>query len=122
MNRHAFRALFFLLLILTSTAHGKGKAITVLAPISCLEWLEGRKADKEVKPMNFNHAGVRNEFWLLGLVTGLNANLDEPDLLSNINSALIFDWMDRYCSQNQGASVYKGAEELLAQISRRIRR
>lgn len=122
MSKRAVCLLMSLLLFLVGTAYGKGKRITILAPVTCADWIDGRKASREIKPLSFNYAGMRNEFWLLGLVTGLNANLNEPNLLDSVDSNLIFDWMDQYCDRNQSASVFRGADELLVQMSRRLKR
>ena len=122
MNKHAVGLLLASLLAVTGAAHGKGKSITILAPISCAEWQEGRKVEKNVDTTSLNVKGTLQRFWLLGLITGLNSKSDKPNLLDSIDSTLIFDWMDRYCSQNQEATVFTGAEELLTQVSRRVRR
>ncbi|QHJ00967.1 hypothetical protein GT347_25050 [Xylophilus rhododendri] len=103
-------------------ANEKGKPITILAPISCVDWVDGRKTDSEIGLMKFYSASVRNEFWLLGLINGLNAKLNSPDLLASVDAKLVFAWMDRYCSTNKSEDIFKGAEEFLDQVAQKIRR
>lgn len=121
MNEFWIVALSGLLATSTAAAQTGQRAITILAPVTCSEWIDGRKAGREVKPLSFNYSGTRNEFWLLGLVTGLNAGLEGSDLLRSLDSALIFDWMDRYCGRNRTSSLFDGAEELLSQVARRTK-
>lgn len=103
-------------------AERKENAITVLAPVTCADWIKGRKEKTEVKPLEFSTAAAMNEFWLLGLLSGMNAGLGGPNLLSSVDSTLVFDWMDRYCTRKPTASVFAGAEDLLAEVARRLKR
>lgn len=104
-----------------SCAHSKDREITILAPIRCPDWIEGRKEDNSVKLSNFNFLGFRNKFWILGLVTGLNSNRSGPNLLESVDSELIFDWLDAYCAKNPSAELFDGAKEFLNEVSRQRR-
>ncbi|MBT3068899.1 hypothetical protein [Rhodoferax sp. U11-2br] len=98
-------------------------SITILAPVSCTDWNEGRSERTKVKPLDYSTLPQMREFWLLGLITGLNANHPaKVDLLSSVNSTLVFDWMDRYCKKNPASDVFAGAESLLSKIERESKR
>jgi hypothetical protein len=122
MNRRIATFMTYLILFLASAAYAKNTTVTILAPVTCSEWLQGRKIDKEVGPITFNHLGARNEFWLLGLVTGMNAGLSGPNLLASMDSALIFDWTDRYCVQNPQSSVFTGVQDLFIKVLQKRKR
>jgi len=60
------------------------------------------------------------QFWLLGLVTGMNAMLDDdPDLLDTVNSTLIVDWISRYCAANPEADLFEGATKFLIEVRKK---
>jgi hypothetical protein len=122
MNRRIATFVTCLVLFFAHSAYAKNTTVTVLAPVTCSEWLQGRKIDKEVRPLTFNHLGSRNEFWLLGLVTGMNAGLGEHNFLASMDSSLIFDWMDRYCDQNPQSNVFTGVQDLFIKVLQKRKR
>lgn len=123
MNRLTRRFTALLIIAMPLCTFGAQKSITILAPIGCIKWVEGRSERTKVKPLDYNLIPHVNEFWLLGLVTGLNANYPaKQNLLASVDSSLVFDWMDRYCQKNPTSDVFSGAESLLTEIEKKSKR
>ncbi len=58
-----------------------------------------------------------NKTWLLGFMSGLNANRDFANALGKINSAnQIFLWMDNYCKANPPKTAYDGGWQLMFEL------
>jgi len=117
-RKYSFGLTLFLMLCSNLSA-AEQRSISILAAVSCEEWLSDRAEKNSMTLGEVSIKDYTSEFWLLGLITGLNANYpSSKDLLSNVNSSLIFDWMDKYCKANSNHSVYRGADLLLDEISK----
>jgi len=104
-----------------TTVKGNSRQITILAPATCKEWITARNEETSVSIANFSMSRQYRQFWLLGLITGLNAkDTNTKNLLASVNSDLVFDWMDKYCTTNPQNDVFEGAESLLDEISKRL--
>jgi len=123
MNKSICRLTALLIAVVPLCTFSAQKSITILAPISCAKWNEGKLERTKIKPMDYNLMPRLSEFWLLGLITGLNANHPaKVNLLNSVDSSLIFDWMDRYCQKDPTSDVFSGAESLLSEIERKSKR
>lgn len=123
MNRLKFVSIAVACLLFNPSAVvAKGKTVTVLAPVSCAEWVEGREEEKAVEPFKIRMLSIRNQFWLLGFVSGLNAGADGPNILESVDASLVFDWIDRYCAKNPKSDLFDGANRFLVDILRKGRK
>ncbi len=84
--------------------------------------MQGREEEKVVKPFKINILYIRNQFWLLGFVSGLNSGIDGPNLLESVDGPLVFDWMDKFCADNPKSDLYDGANSLLLEVIRKRRK
>lgn len=123
MNKFICRLTVLLIATVPLCTFSAQKSITILAPISCAKWTDGRLERTKVKPLDYDLTPRLSEFWLLGLITGLNANHPaKANLLNSVDSSLIFDWMDRHCQKDPMSDVFSGAESLISEIERKSRR
>lgn len=118
MNKIYF-ALAFAILLTTSQSHAARKTYTALASPSCKDWMDARSERKKIDPLSPRTLSTTREFWLLGLMTGMNAlYTDEVDLLKAVNSTLIYDWMDRFCNEHPTKDVLDGAFRLMKELEK----
>jgi hypothetical protein len=120
MNRVALiLAALLAALLLQAPSFAKPRRITILAPFTCAEWSKSQEKLRTVQP-GFALPSYAHRHWLLGLLTGLNANgAARDDLLASVDSQLAFDWMDRYCTANPAADVFEAANVFLGEIVKR---
>lgn len=118
------KALFFVFLyIMTFAANTEAREVTILAPVECTDWSSKRNTEGDVSFGGDAIARIRMQFWLLGLVTGMNAMLDDdPNLLDTVNSTLIFDWISRYCAEEPEADLFEGATKFLMEVRKKSRK
>jgi hypothetical protein len=120
MNSFRIIPTLLFLALWSNSPHAESKEITILAPISCQDWLDAQSEKTKVNVTSVPLRSHTQHFWLLGLVTGLNANYPtRKNLLSAVDGNLVFDWMDNYCSKNKSSSVFAGANALIEEISKR---
>lgn len=102
-------------------AQAENREITVLAPSTCREWTTARSTRTKVKTSYAETMQLHSlQMWYLGLITGLNASYPtSKNLLENVDSSLLFDWMDRYCSENDTGTVYRGAKNFIDMMEER---
>ena len=57
-----------------------------------------------------------------GLVSGLNWNTDDPDILTEMDFDGLMAWVDNYCKANPLAKVTTGAVMLVQELRARAQR
>lgn len=91
--------------------------ITILYPISCVDW---NKAEIEMTKVSKNSAlstGLVNHVWLLGLLTGLNGGIStNKNYLRNIDGKTAIDWTTNYCKHNPKNDVFDAASKLILNL------
>ena len=104
--------------MLSPPLYGADRTITVMANRTCKTWIDDRAKREAVDRSIYDwFPAATSEHWLLGLLTGLNAGTDiDVNLLNDVDSQLVFDWMDKYCKEHPDQDVYNGAEELVLDL------
>ena len=79
---------------------------TVLYPVnsSCGDWVEARQKNQN-----------SIQLWYLGFISGINFRAKD-DLLSEVNAASAYLWMDKYCQENPLKTVVQGSVKLLDEL------
>lgn len=95
----------------------EARTITVLGGRSCQDWIAARSHRNEVAGGFDWVSSATSEAWLLGLVNGINSMSNtQKDILYSADADLIYAWMDGYCKENMGSSVYEGANKLVHKL------
>ena len=88
----------------------KKNGVTVFGPIenSCADWITARGR---------NNAEAY-EFWLMGIVSGLNLSDDfSADFLRGVKANSLAFWMDKYCRENPLKTIPEGAGQLVKELA-----
>lgn len=80
------------------------KTIMVLVDNSCGNWVEARQKNRN-----------SIQLWYLGFISGINFHAKD-DLLSEVNAASAYLWMDKYCRENPLKTVVQGSVKLLDEL------
>jgi hypothetical protein len=93
------------------------KKITIFGYRTCETWTKDRAENSSGKLAD-TFGKSFDETWLVGFMSGVNAAtgmyLDNP--LGSVDSAIIFDWMDKYCEAHPNRDVSDGGIELFNKL------
>jgi hypothetical protein len=97
---------------------GEIKVFTVFNEPACKDWQKNIENEKNVSSKIYDRYGrLIDNAWLLGFVSGYNASHPtDKDLLGAIDSGTVILWMDRFCKNNPGSSLYDGSKKLLEEL------
>ena len=80
------------------------KTVLHLVNSSCGDWVEARQKNQN-----------SIQLWYLGFISGINFRAKD-DLLSEVNAASAYLWMDKYCQENPLKTVVQGSVKLLDEL------
>ena len=104
MNRAIIYLCAFVFAFSQTVLASDAKTILHLNDDSCGDWVESRQK---------NQTAI--QLWYLGFISGINFR-DKNDLLSRINAASAYLWMDKYCRENPLKTVVQGSVKLLDEL------
>jgi hypothetical protein len=113
-------AIFVLLAFLTFPSNGDDaptKTITILGYITCQAWTTDHA---KVASGEFSNKVRKNfdEMWLIGFMSGVSATSGSyvGDPLKNVDSQIVYDWMDKYCDTHPRGDISNGGVALFEKL------
>jgi hypothetical protein len=103
------------LLALPCVGDSSGKKTMIFGYRTCEMWTKDRIKNASGE---YSLRKTFDDTWLLGFISGINAAtstyFDNP--MGNVDSTIIFDWMDKYCAAHPDRDISDGGIELFNKL------
>lgn len=92
------------------------KVVTILGVRDCSAWNDATSGSDE--DIGVVIGGVSNRAWALGYVSGLAGASPRENILRDLDSDTVLDWIDRYCQSNPSQGVSEAVNEMFRRLGR----
>jgi hypothetical protein len=102
------------MVLMTNQVSATPKTVIGAGVASCGAWLEARRSP------SLHAVAVGKESWVLGYVSGVNADQQwSDDFLAAADAPALFAWLDSYCPQHPLDPLYAATNALIHDLSMR---
>lgn len=103
IKKSTFVATILFLVMHATPVIGAGRTFTIIGSSSCTDWIESKRvASLEDSDRLSWISFMQKKTWIMGYVSALNsAYKSNKDILKDVNSDIVADWVDIYCDKNK---------------------